>query len=143
MRRLPPLMSEHPRAVQILLVVVVPAVYGFICGVILGVSEGWYLILSAIGIVGGVAAGFDHFGAKSGARRGIAAGSIFGGFILIGHEIAGTDPKADLPKPGILLIVITTVLAIAFAAFGGWLRERAERNRPVEHTAPEIPGPLG
>jgi hypothetical protein len=142
MRRLPPLMSEHPLPVQVLLVGVVPAVYGAITGYFLGVSEAPYLVLSIVGIVGGIAAGFDHVGAKAGAIRGIAAGSIFGGFILIAHEVHGEDAKADIPDPAILLIVVTTVLAIAFATLGGWLRARAER-KAVSHSAPDIPGPLG
>jgi hypothetical protein len=135
-------MSEHSRPVQILLVGVVPAVYGAITGYFLGVSEGPYIVLSIVGIVGGVAAGFDHVGAKAGAIRGIAAGSIFGGFILIAHEIQGGDVKADIPHPGILLVVVTTVLASLFASIGGWARARAER-KAVAHTAPDIPGPLG
>ena len=99
-------------------------------------------MLSIVGIVGGVAAGFDHVGAKAGARRGIAAGAIFGAFILIAHELHGEEPKVDLPKPGILLIVFTTVLAIGFAAIGGWARARVEA-KAVDHSAPDIPGPLG
>jgi hypothetical protein len=135
-------MSEHPLGLQILLVGVVPAVYGAITGYFLGVSEPVYLVLSVVGIVGGVAAGFDHLGAKAGALRGIAAGSIFGASILIAHEIHGEPAKADLPHPGILLIVLTTVLAVAFASIGGWARARAER-KAVTHTAPDVPGPLG
>jgi hypothetical protein len=135
-------MSENPRWLQVTLVGVVPAVYGAITGWFLGISEAVYLVLSIVGVVGGVAAGFDHVGAKAGARRGIAAGSIFGSFILIAHEIQGGDAKANLPHPGILLIVITTVLAVGFAAVGGSARGRAEQ-KAVSHTAPEIPGPLG
>jgi hypothetical protein len=135
-------MSEHSLGVQIALVAVVPAVYGAITGYFLDTSEGVYLVLSIVGVVGGVAAGFDHVGAKAGARRGIAAGSIFGAFILIAHELHGGEPQADLPKPGILLVLVTTVLAVGFAAIGGWLRARAERNA-VDHSAPDIPGPLG
>src|SRR5690349_3811293 len=142
MRRLPPLMSENPRWLQIVLVCVVPAVYGVITGWLLGISAGVYLVLSIVGIVGGIAAGFDHVGAKAGARRGIAAGFIFGSFILIGHEIQNGHPKASLPHPGILLIVVTTVLGAGFAAIGGWLRAR-EEQKGLSHTAPEIPGPLG
>jgi hypothetical protein len=142
MRRLPPLMSEHPLGLQVILIGVVPAVYGAITGYFLGVSESVYLVLSILGVAGGVAAGFDHVGAKAGALRGIAAGSIFGGFILIAHELHGEDAKATLPHPGILLIVITTVLAVAFASTGGWARARAER-KAVTHSAPDIPGPLG
>jgi hypothetical protein len=135
-------MSEHPLGLQIALIGIVPAVYGALTGYFLGISESVYLVLSIVGIVGGVAAGFDHVGTKAGARRGIAAGSIFGGFILIAYELHGKDAKADLPHPAILLIVITTVLAIGFASIGGWARARAER-KGVAHSAPDIPGPLG
>jgi len=129
--RLPPLISEHPRPLQFVLVVVVPAVYGAITGYFLGTSEDVYLVLSAIGIVGGIGAGFDHPGAWAGAKRGVIAGSVFGASILIAHEIHGTEAKADLPDPAIVLVAITTVLAIGFAAFGGWLRQRAMRRSQV------------
>jgi DNA uptake protein ComE-like DNA-binding protein len=123
-----PLLEEHPRSVQILLVVVAPAVFGAVTGYFLGVSEPVYLVLSLIGIVGGVGAGYDHFGAKSGAARGVIAGSVFGASILIAHELHGASAKAHLPEPAILLVALTTVLAVAFAALGGWLRERSMRD---------------
>ena len=126
--RLPPLLHEHPRSVQVLLAVVLPALYGALTGYFLGVSEATYLVLSVLGVLGGIGAGFDHLGAAAGARRGLVAGSIFGGAILIAHEIHGADAKADLPKPAILLIVITTVLGAGFGALGGWLRERTMRR---------------
>ena len=140
--RLPPLLSEHPRSIQILLAIVIPALYGAATGYFLGVSEATYLILSILGILGGIGAGFDHLGARAGARRGVLAGLIFGGSILIAHEIHGADAKADLPDPGILLVVFTTVLGAAFAALGGWLRERAMRRGDTAR-GPEVPGPLG
>ena len=126
--RLPPLLNEHPRSVQVLLAVVLPAAYGALTGYFLGVSEATYLVLSVLGVLGGIGAGFDHLGAAAGARRGLVAGSIFGGAILIAHQIHGADAKADLPKPAILLIVITTVLGVGFGALGGWLRERTMRR---------------
>jgi hypothetical protein len=127
---------------RVLLAVILPAVYGAITGYFLGVSEATYLVLSLIGIVGGIGAGFDHSGAAAGAKRGLLAGSIFGASILIAHEIHGADAKADLPDPPILLILITTVLAVGFAALGGWLRQRAERSGQAAG-GPEMPGPLG
>lgn len=140
--RLPPLLSEHPRPLQFVLAVVVPAVYGALTGFFLGISEPVYLVLSLIGVLGGIGAGLDHLGAAAGARRGIVAGSVFGGFILIAHELHGEEAKAELPEPAIVLVAITTVLAVAFAALGGWMRGRAERRRAVE-PGPEVPGPLG
>jgi len=140
--RLPPLLSEHPRSLQILLAVVLPVAYGAVTGYFLGVSEGTYLVLSILGILGGIGAGFDHMGARAGARRGLLAGFLFGASILIAHEIHGADAKATLPHPAILLIVITTVLAVGFGALGGWLRERATpRSAPAR--SPHVPGPLG
>ena len=126
--RLTPLMSEHPPAVRFVLVGVVPAVYGAITGLTLGWSEPVYLVLSLLGILGGFGAGFDHLGAAAGARRGLLAGAIFGAFILIAHELSGEPAEAHLPEPAILLVVITTVLGVAFAAAGGALRRRVERR---------------
>jgi hypothetical protein len=126
--RLPPLMSEHPPAVRFVLVGVVPAVYGAITGLVLGWSEPVYLVLSLLGILGGFVAGFDHLGAAAGARRGLLAGALFGAFILIAHELSGEAAEAELPKPAILLVVITIVLGVAFAAAGGALRQRMERR---------------
>ena len=120
----PPLLEEHPRWLQIVLAVVVPAVYGAITGYFLGVSEGTYLVLSLLGVLGGVGAGFDHLGTAAGAKRGLMAGTIFGSAILIAHEIHGATAKADLPDPAILLVVITALLGAAFGAFGGRLRAR-------------------
>lgn len=124
--RLPPLLLEQPRSVQVMLAIALPALYGALTGYFLGVSEVTYLVLSALGVIGGIGAGFDHLGVARGAKRGLLAGSIFGGSILVAHEIHGAEAKADLPHPAILLIVITTVLAMGFGALGGWLRERAQ-----------------
>jgi hypothetical protein len=120
----PPLLEEHPRSLQIVLAGVVPAVYGAITGYFLGVSEGTYLVLSIMGVVGGIGAGFDHLGAAEGAKRGLLAGTIFGAAILIAHEIHGASAKADLPDPEVLLVLITAVLGMAFGAIGGRLRGR-------------------
>lgn len=120
----PPLLEEHPRPLQIVLAIVVPAIFGLITGYFLGVSEGTYLVLSLLGVLGGVAAGFDHVGAAAGAKRGLLAGTIFGAAILIAHEIHGASAKAELPEPAVLLVVITALLGAGFGALGGWLRAR-------------------
>ena len=123
----PPLLEERTRAVQLVLVVVIPAIYGAITGYVLGVSEGTYLVLSLLAVLGGIGAGFDHLGAAAGAKRGLAGGVIFGASVLIAHEIHGATAKADLPDPAILLVVITAVLGVALGALGGYLRARSHR----------------
>lgn len=122
--KLPPLISEHPRWLQFTLAVALPVLYGAVTGYFLGISEVTYLVLSILGVLGGIGAGFDHMGAGAGAKRGIMAGVLFGGSILVAHEIQGADPEADLPEPAILLVVVTTALGCAFGALGGWLRQR-------------------
>jgi hypothetical protein len=129
--RLPPLLREHPRWLQILLALVLPAAYGALTGYFLGVSGATYAVLSILGVLGGIGAGFDHMGARIGLRRGVVAGLIFGSAILIAHEIHGADAKADLPDPETVLVAITTGLGAAFGALGGWLRERATRRQPA------------
>ncbi len=128
----PPLLEEHPRSLQVVLAGIVPAVFGAVTGYFLGVSEGIYLMLSVIGIVGGVGAGFDHLGTAAGAKRGLLGGTLFGAAILIAHEVHGATAKVDLPDPAILLIVITALLGMAFGALGGRLRERM-RARAATH----------
>jgi hypothetical protein len=140
--RLPPMLSERSRPVQVLLAVVVPAVYGGVTGIFLGISEAVYLVLAIAGLLGAVGAGIEHRGPGAGALRGVLAGGIFGAAILIAHEISGTEPERELPDPPILLLVITIGFAIPFAALGGWLRVREERKGAVESPR-EVPGPLG
>jgi hypothetical protein len=122
--RLPPLLKDHPRWLQFLLAVALPVAYGAVTGYFLGVSEVTYLVLSILGVLGGIGAGFDHMGAKIGFRRGIVAGLLFGSSILIAHEVHGADAKADLPDPETVLVAVTTGLGGAFGALGGWLRKR-------------------
>ena len=123
--KLPPLLNEHPRSLQIFLAIILPAAYGAVTGYFLGVSEGTYLVLSILGVLGGIGAGFDHLGTAAGAKRGVLAGLIFGASILIAHEIHGAEAEAHLPEPAILLVVLTTLLGAAFGALGGYLRERS------------------
>ena len=126
-----PLLEEHPRPLRFVLVVVLPVVFGAVTGYFLGVSETTYLVLSVIGILGGIGAGYDHVGARAGAGRGVIAGGLFGASILIAHEIHGATAKAHLPEPPILLVVVTTALGVAFAAVGGWLRARSMRKQGI------------
>ena len=125
---LPPLLSEHPRSIQVFLAIILPVAFGAVTGYFLGVSEGTYLVLSILGILGGIGAGFDHLGAGEGAKRGLLAGLLFGASILIAHEIHGAEAEAHLPEPAILLVVVTTALGAAFGTLGGWLRARVMRT---------------
>ena len=121
-----PLLEHRPRNIQVLLAVVVPAIFGAVTGYFLGISEGVYIVLSILAFVGGIGAGFDHDGAAAGAKRGLVGGTLFGAFVLIAHEIHGATAEAHLPEPAIVLVVITAVLGVLLGALGGWLRGRME-----------------
>jgi hypothetical protein len=133
--RQPDLLESHPPNLQLILAIVVPAVFGIITGIFLGVSEIVYLVLSVLGIGGGYMAGKEHIGASDGAIRGFTGGVLFGTFILAAHALTGLERKAHLPEPEIILVVITTGFGIVLGALGGRARQRGE-TRLSASTAP-------
>ena len=134
--RQPDLLESHPPNVQLILALVVPAVFGLITGIVLGVSEIGYLILSLLGIAGGYLAGKEHTSAADGALRGFTGGILFGTFILAGHAVTGLDAKAHLPHPEILLVVITTAFGTGLGALGGRARGKQEGDEGVRSETP-------
>src|SRR3954465_11949038 len=135
-----PLLAERRPAEQAFIVLVLPSLFGAICGVLLGISEGLYTVLTLLGILGGLAAGYDHATGSEGALRGIAGGALFGTFILLAHAIAGTHAKAKLPEPHIVLPIATTLISIALGAIGGALRARQLLRRAYS-SRPSSSGP--
>jgi hypothetical protein len=133
---LPPLFSSRTPGQQVVLANVVPAVYGLIVGVMAGVSEALYLLLSLLGLAGAYFAGLEHKYPEEGLLRGAAAGLLFGTFILLGRAITGLEDKADIP-PGIVLIFITTVVSAIGGAIG------AARRRKKEGGADRAAAPVG
>ena len=131
----PPLFDHHPAPVQILLGIVGPMIAGVIGGVLLVVSEPIYLVYSLLMIAAGYFGGLEHVGGEEGALRGFTGGLLFGTFILFAKEISGSDPKAHLPHPGVVLVVITTVLGIALGALGGRSRGKREARTTEEAVA--------
>ena len=127
--KLPPLLTERSRGVEFVLLVVVPSVGGAIGGVLLGVSEIGYLVYSVLAIGAGFFGGLEHVGGWNGFYRGLIGGMEFGVFILIAHGVGfDSEPKAHLPDPEALLVVITTVLGCLLGALGGRRRARLEER---------------
>lgn len=127
---MPHLLRARPIGLQVVLAGVVPATFGAICGWLLGVNEIAYLVLSILAIAGGYAAGLEHNGAGEGAIRGVVGGSLFGGFILIVHNLTGEEPKAELPHPEGLLLVITVGFGVLLGVLGGRRRKKHEEEGP-------------
>jgi len=123
-----PLLAQRRPGEQAFIVLALPALFGAICGVLLGISGGVYTVLTLIAILGGIAAGYDHPTASQGALRGVAGGALFGTFILLAHAITGDHAKAKLPEPHILLPIATAVISVGLGAIGGALRARQLGN---------------
>lgn len=121
-----PLLADRSPGLKLVIAVIVPAGFGAITGIALGYSEPVYIVLSVLGILGGIGAGYDHDGAREGLLRGILGGLLFGAFILLAHAVSGREEKAHLPEPAVVLVIITTVLGALFGAIGGALRGRRE-----------------
>ena len=123
---MPVLLRSREVPLQVVLAIVVPALAGAIAGWLLGVNEIAYLVWSLLALAGGYFAGLEHAGAGEGAIRGVLGGSLFGALILAVHHATGDEPKADLPEPEIVLVVITALIGTVAGALGG--RRRGKRE---------------
>ena len=130
-----PLLLERPFALQFILAIVLPIAFGVLTGYILSQDETAYLVLSVLGIAGGIFAGYDHDGADQGFVRGIMGGLLFGVSILVTHSLVDEVPKAKLLDPHWILIIVTTVLGALFGAWGGALRRRHIQRQSGEAAA--------
>jgi hypothetical protein len=130
----PTLLRTRPVPVQLLLAVVVPALFGAICGWLLGVDKAAYLVLTVLALLGGYVAGTEHKGMAEGALRGLVGGALFGALILLTNEALDKTPKADLPDPKILLVAITVGFGVVLGALGG--RSRAAHKEEEKKEGP-------
>ena len=94
------LFADRPRSLQIVAVIVIPAVYGAISGFVLGASATAYLILQAIALIGGILAGFEHVSPREGAQF-------------------------DIGDPKIALLAVTTLGGALICAGGAAVRRRS------------------
>lgn len=125
---MPTLLSERTGGAQILLVILVPLLFGALAGVFLGISAGVYWALAALAAIGGILAGLEHPDPAGGAKRVFAGGGLFGLGILVAHAIAGTDAKVSLGDFPPLLIVIDAAIGAILGAIGGAI-SRSQRAR--------------
>jgi hypothetical protein len=120
----PPLFSALPTPMQVQIAGIGPLLVGAVCGFLLDVSAAGYWVMSGLGAAGGIAGGFEHIGARAGARRGFVAGVLFGSGMVIAHAISGGHALAAIPSPSALLIVITAAGGTLLGAIGGAARQR-------------------
>ena len=131
------LLKDRTDAQEVVITIAVPLIFGIITGIFLGISEPVYLVLSILGIGGGYLAGLEHEYALEGFYRGVLGGLLFGFGILLAHGIADKAPKADLPDPEILVILITTVFGAGLGTLGARRREKwLKKNRQATAEMP-------
>lgn len=124
----PHLFRDRSRPVQVMLGGVIPAAFGAIAGVLLGVASWAYYGFGGLAAVGSFVSGFEHRDGWGGADRGFWAGAFYGIALLVTHAIVGTHAKVSLGSFPPFLVVITTVAGAVIAAAGGRLaRFRRER----------------
>ena len=119
------LFRDRSRAAQIITGVVVPAAFGAIAGVVLGISAAAYWAIQIVALIGAVLAGLEHPNAREGAWRGLVGGTLYGTFILIAHAVVGTDEEVKLPDFAPALVVFTALFGVLGGALGGRLRRRS------------------
>lgn len=128
----PVYLLDRPLALRVLLVVVVPGVYGLLNGWVLGHSKTVYIVLQVLAAIGGYVAGFEHRSGREAALRGFIGGAVFGGAIVLMHQWTGDHPTVKLPHPAIILAGITAVIGAALAIFGASARAAREEKGPPE-----------
>ena len=120
----PHLLADRPRALQIAIPILGPVLTGVIGGVLLGETEGGYLIYTTVMILGGIGSGMEHDTTRGGALRGLFGGVLFASSILATYELIGNDAQASLPHPAALLIVLFGAISTLLGIAGARLRRR-------------------
>jgi hypothetical protein len=123
---------DRPLAARVVLVVVVPAVFGLITGFFLGQSKPVYIGLNIVAGIGGYIAGWEHRSSREGALRGFVGGAFFGTGILVMHELTGDKATVKLAHPAIILLAFTAGIGAILAAFGASARATREEKGPAE-----------
>jgi hypothetical protein len=130
--RRPVYLLDRSLAAQIVLVVIIPVVFGLITGYFLGKSKTVYIALNVVAAIGGYVAGWEHRSAREAAVRGVIGGAFFGAGILLMHQITGDRTVIDLTNPKIVLIGFTAGFGAILGAFGAGGRATREQKGPPE-----------
>ena len=130
--RPPPLFRQRPPAARFVGAIVLPVAFGAMCGFMLGTSGAWYGVLMLLAGLGGVAAGYEHAGAREGVVRGLVGAVLFVGALVAVFELRGVPALAPLPAALPVMAVFYAVTGLPLGALGGWLRKRSEDRRAVQ-----------
>jgi hypothetical protein len=129
--KLPHLWAERPWAARIILATVPAAAFGALCGWALGVNKVLYIVLAIpLALLGGFLAGLEHRKGHEAMARGFVGGAVFGGAILIVHDLIGNAEKFKLKDPKWQLVIITAVVGGLMGRWGASQRRELEKEGP-------------
>jgi hypothetical protein len=131
------LFRERSRAAQVVLGLIAPLAFGALCGYLLGASQPWFNGVMLLAGIGGIGAGFEHLGARDGARRGIVGGVLFAAALVACFGLRAVPAVVPLPLPLPGMAVVYAVMGAPLGGLGGRLRQRSEDRRAAE--APVTP----
>ncbi|MCW2994341.1 MAG: hypothetical protein JWQ18_1836 [Conexibacter sp.] len=126
---LPPLLSDRPPALRVVLTYVSPVIGGFLTGMTLGLGIAAWVIANVIATLAGFGAGFDHDTGADAARRGATGGALFGLSLVLADALVVDDRVAKIADPAVLQALVTTIAGTLLALAGTWLRSRIVRRR--------------
>jgi hypothetical protein len=128
----PVYLLDRPLGLRLVLVVIVPLIFGLICGFFLGHSKTVYIVLQVVAGIGGYVAGYEHPSRREAAVRGLIGGAFFGAGILAMHQITGDRDLVKLPHPHLVLLAFTGGIGALLGSFGAGARATREEKGPPE-----------
>ncbi|MCW2984928.1 MAG: hypothetical protein JWR63_2498 [Conexibacter sp.] len=132
---LPPLLSERPPALRLVLAYATPAIGGFLAGATLGLGVGAWIVANLLATLGGLGAGLEHDDPAGAARRGATGGLLFGLALVLADALVVTGRVATIADPAILQALITTIAGTLLGLAGAALRARVVRRQAAAAAA--------
>jgi 4-hydroxybenzoate polyprenyltransferase len=120
----PPLLESLPRPTAVQLVVGGPLLLGLVTGFFLGIDAATYWVLTGAATLGGFLGGLEHRTTRGAAARGLLAGALFGGGIVVADAVSDQPALAELPSPPILLVPLAALIGAGLHALGATVRRR-------------------
>jgi hypothetical protein len=120
----PPLLESLPRPTAVQIVVGGPLLLGLVTGFFLGIDSATYWVLTGAATLGGFLGGLEHRTPRGAAARGLLAGVLFGGGIVVADAVSDQPALAELPSPPILLVPLAAAIGAGLHALGAVVRRR-------------------
>jgi hypothetical protein len=126
----PPLLETLPRPTAVQIVVGGPLLLGMVTGFFLGIDAATWWVLNGVAALGGFLGGLEHRTARGAALRGLLAGTLFGGGLILADAVSDQPALAEIPSPPILLVPLAAAIGAGLHALGAVVRQRYAQAGP-------------